>query len=270
MSLSLKICLAIIFALALVALAFVSTRFARKLYSVKNPVSEEPKEEPKALPEPAPKLEEKTEEPVEEPAPEKAEEPVAPEEEKEPEPVEPEVIVKTEEVAVTAEDDEPLEDDEDDREFFGRNRTFAEKMLEMDVRTQEYYDDLNNEFISYRKMHQRISRRCVSYRFGRKLVAKISVRGKTMKLHLALPVSEFPEKTYFQKDMSEVKLYAETPFTVKVKSDRGERRALSLVTALCEREGIQKKTRSTPVDSMEEIRHLVLAELKKLQDKNVK
>ena len=270
MSLSLKICLAIIFALALVALAFVSTRFARKQYSVKKPVSEELKEEPKALPEPAPKLEEKTEEPVEEPAPEKAEEPAAPEEEKEPEPVEPEVIVKTEEVAVTAEDDEPLEDDEDDREFFGRNRTFAEKMLEMDVRTQEYYDDLNNEFISYRKMHQRISRRCVSYRFGRKLVAKISVRGKTMKLHLALPVSEFPEKTYFQKDMSEVKLYAETPFTVKVKSDRGERRALSLVTALCEREGIQKKTRSTPVDSMEEIRHLVLAELKKLQDKNVK
>ena len=82
MSLSLKICLAIIFALALVALAFVSTRFARKQYSVKKPVSEEPKEEPKALPEPAPKLEEKTEEPVEEPAPEKAEEPAAPEEEK--------------------------------------------------------------------------------------------------------------------------------------------------------------------------------------------
>ena len=43
MSLSLKICLAIIFALALVALAFVSTRFARKQYSVKKPVSEEPK-----------------------------------------------------------------------------------------------------------------------------------------------------------------------------------------------------------------------------------
>lgn len=266
MSLSLKICLAIIFALSLVALAFVSTRLARKLYSAKNPV----KEEPKALPEPAPKLEEKTEEPV----PEKTEKPVEPEEPvAEPE-KEPEVIIEKEEVAVTEapseDENEVLEDDEDDREFFGRTRTFAEKMLEMDVRTQEYYDDINNEFISYRKMHQRISRRCVSYRFGRKLVAKISVRGKTVKLHLALPVSEFPEKIYFQKDMSEVKLYAETPFTVKVKSDRGERRALSLITALCEREGIQKKTRSTPVDSMEEIRHLVLAELKKFQEKSLK
>ncbi len=150
-----------------------------------------------------------------------------------------------------------LEDEEDDREIATRIRTFAEKMLDIDVRTQEYYDTLNNEFLTYRKMHARISKKCASYRFGRKLIAKISIRGKTMKLHLSLDVTKFPENIYFQKDMSDVKSYVETPFTVKVKSDRGLKKALELVQALVTKEGVEKKTRYTAVDSMEEIRHIV-------------
>ena len=50
---------------------------------------------------------------------------------------------------------------------------------------------------------------------GRKLLAKITVRGKTLKLHLALDVAKFNKNVFFQKDMSSVKAYAEVPFTVE-------------------------------------------------------
>ncbi len=151
-----------------------------------------------------------------------------------------------------------LIDDEDDREIFNRRVSFCEKMLELDVRTQEYYDEIVNEFNSYRKIHKRLSNRFVSFRFGRKLVAKISARGRTMKLHLALDCKDFEERIYFQKDLSDVKTYAETPFTVKVKSDRGLKKAISLIGALALKEGMEKKTRTNYVDSMEEVRHLVM------------
>lgn len=230
MSLELKVVLIVAGVLALVVAAFLIARFAK---------GGREETENNAVP-PATGAENAPEEVEREP-------------EKEPEqPVAPENEPAAEETAVTEIGE--IEDDEDDREIFNRTRTFVEKMLELDVRTQEYYDALNNEFISYRKVHQRISKRCVSYRFGRKLIAKISARGRTMKMHLALSCGDFAENIYFQKDLSDVKSYAETPFTVKVKSDRGLKKAIELIGALAEKEGLEKKTRFTAVDSMEEVR----------------
>lgn len=148
-----------------------------------------------------------------------------------------------------------VEDDDDDRES-AKPVPFCEKMLYIDRKTQDYFNVLNNEFISLRKINDRVSAKGVSYRLGRELVAKITVRGKTMKLHLALPVADFPANVYFQKDMSDVKAYAEVPFTVKVKSDRGLKNALKLIAALAQVKQIEKKTRFTPVDAMEELKAL--------------
>ena len=156
---------------------------------------------------------------------------------------------------VAAEADEPVEDVEDDRET-ARRVPFAEKMLYMDRKTQEYYDAINNKFISLRRINPRVSSKGVSYRLGRELVAKITVRGKTMKLHLALDTAAFEEKIYFQKNLSDVKAYAEVPFTVKVKSDRGLKNALKLIDALVEAKGIESKVRFNKADSIEDIKEI--------------
>jgi hypothetical protein len=60
----------------------------------------------------------------------------------------------------------------------------------------------------------------------------MTVRGKTLKLHLALDVNAFDKKVFSQKDMASVKAYTDVPFTVKVKSNRGKNNALKLVDAL--------------------------------------
>ena len=160
------------------------------------------------------------------------------------------------EVAVTAqpeeakEQDEELEDLEDDREK-AKRIPFATKMLSIDAKTQSYYDVINNKFRSMRKINPRVSTKGVSYRLGRELVSKITIRGKTMRLHLALDVNAFESNVYFHKSMGDVKAYEEVPFTVKVKSDRGLKNALKLIDALVEAKGIEYKTRFVQIDSIQ-------------------
>lgn len=160
-----------------------------------------------------------------------------------------------------------IEDEEDDREVV-RRIPFSEKMLAFDKKTQEYYDVLHNEFKSYRNINPRISAKGVSYRLGRVLVAKITLRGKTMKLHLALDFNEFEQNIYFQKDLSDVKTYVEVPFTVKVKSDRGLKNALKLVEALAEKKEIVKKTRYEKIDALQQLKDIVDSNSEEIGDED--
>lgn len=168
-------------------------------------------------------------------------------------PVEQKPAQLVQEVAVSQDKPEEVEDGEDDRTIVN-HVPFAQKMLLLDAKTQIYYDTLHNAFCAMRKINPRISQKGVSYRLGRELVARITVRGKTMRLHLALKVEDFEQNVYFQKDLSDVKSYAEIPLMVKVKSDRGLKNALKLVDALSAQKGIEKKARYTAKDSIAELK----------------
>lgn len=169
-----------------------------------------------------------------------------------------EVVIREviKEVAPAKDQASQVEDNEDDRES-ARRIPFAEKMLNIDNKTQEYYEEIYNAFIACRRINPRVSSKGVSFRLGRELVAKLTIRGKTMKMHLALDVKDFEEKIFFQKDLSDVKAYEEVPFTVKVKSDRGLKNALKLVEALVEKKNIEKKTRFNRVDALEELKDVL-------------
>ena len=215
----------------------------------REPIVEKPVEEVIVVEEEiAPVVEEVA--PVEEPAP-VVEEPVE------------DVVVLPEETAkeepVIVIDETPAQEEivvSDVENQFGEIHKipFATKLLGADDQTQIFYDTLNNEFNSYRKLHIRISAKCVSYRLGRDLVAKITYRGKTMKLHLALDVNAYPENIYFQKDESDVKAYEEVPFTVKVKSERRLKRAIALIEALASEKGMEKKAHWNAIDSIADLK----------------
>lgn len=170
------------------------------------------------------------------------------------EPVQEEVNEVVEEVAVA---EQAIDDDDEDVEKI-RRIPFSEKLLVLDPKVHDYYDEINNKFRSMRKINARVSTKGVSYRLGRELVAKLTIRGKTMKLHLALDVNKFEDNIYFQKDMSDVKAYAEVPFTVKVRSDRGMKNASKLIDALVLEKGIEYKTRFNQVDSIAQIKELIV------------
>lgn len=135
---------------------------------------------------------------------------------------------------------------------------FADKMIYLDKKTQGYYNALMNKFKGLRKMNVRISTKGVSFRLGRDLVAKLTVRGKTLRLHLALDVNAYDAKVYFQKDLGDVKSYVEVPFAVKIKSDRGLKNALKLIDDLVANKGIEEKTRFNESDGVEDLKVIAL------------
>lgn len=162
---------------------------------------------------------------------------------------------KIKEVLDVQETQEELKIGDIEQKSSAKRIPFAVKLLALDKNVQGYYDAINNAFYTYRKINIRLSLKGVSYRFGKELVAKLAIRGKTMKLYLALDLDKFNEKVYFQKDSGDVKTYAEVPFTVKVKSDRGLSNALKLITALCEEKSIEKKSRVlAPLNSIQILR----------------
>lgn len=175
-----------------------------------------------------------------------------------PKKVEPKPVIIKEEPKVEPIVLEEVEESEESEEDTEKNKIervpFAKKLISLGDEVQSYYNLIYNFFVSYRKINPRVSVGGASFRFGRELVAKLTIRGKTMKLHLALKVSDFDEKVYFQKDNSDVKAYQEIPFTVKVKSERGTKKALELIAALAVEKGIEKKARFTEVDSLAEIK----------------
>ena len=133
---------------------------------------------------------------------------------------------------------------------------FYQKIFRLNSEEKEYFNLLHNEFISHKKISSRLSFKCMSYRLGRKLLAKMAIRGKTLRLYLALDVNSFNYNVFFQKDMSEVKAYSEVPFSVKVKSNRGSKNALKLITKLMEKENVVKKPNFTMVDTLLELRKI--------------
>lgn len=172
---------------------------------------------------------------------------------------EPEVVAYSKEVAVTEETEEIEETEdieigaiEDEKASPRVKLTFSQKIKALEDEL-DYFNQIYNKFISYRKINVRVSSRYVSVRNGKKLIAKITVIGKTLKLHLALDVLAFNKNVYFQKDLSALKSYEEVPFTVKVRSPRGLKNALTLIEALCEKEGVEKKVRFQKIDATEKL-----------------
>ena len=131
-----------------------------------------------------------------------------------------------------------ISDLEEDKSLIQR-LGFADKMESIDEETKKYYESLDKALLSYDKIKSRVSKQGASYMVGRTLVAKMTVRGKTLRLHLALDVSEFNDKIYFQKNFSDVKAYKDVPFTVKVKSEKDLKRANDLIIALAQKNELE-------------------------------
>jgi len=115
-----------------------------------------------------------------------------------------------------------------------RRSTYGNKLKFASEQAKEYYSALKNALLSYGTKARQSKKNEAFRKSG--LVAKISLSGKSIRLHLPLDPNseEFSESKYHQIDMSAKKQYAEVPFTVKVKSDRGLKRALELITRVCE------------------------------------
>lgn len=166
-----------------------------------------------------------------------------------------ETIDETEE---EAEDEElPVEEESNNEEIIDvptdklviRRTKFINKMKFTSDKTKEYYSQIKNLLLSYGTKNK-VARRNEAFRKSG-LVAKISISGKSLRLHLPLDPNDeerFPTSKYHQISLANKKQYNEVPFTLKIKSDRALKRALELIELVCLEKPLKKKRKYEETD----------------------
>lgn len=162
-----------------------------------------------------------------------------------------ETPVVADEVAVT--EPEMVEEvaEEPKEDFVMRvDRSFTAKLKQSDDEVKDRYGMIKNALLSYKKFKSTVSWNADRFNCGRATIAKMNIRGKTLCVYFALDPKDpaFKQTIYNQKDMSEQKAYAQTPFMMKIKSDLAAKRAVRLVETLAEQKGVAKKKDFEEVD----------------------
>lgn len=134
------------------------------------------------------------------------------------------------------------------------NRSFTAKLKQSEDKVKNYYSTLRNELTSYKKVRSNISWNGDRFNLGRETIAKVIIRGKTLRFLLALDPEdpELKESVYHQQNVAEQKAHQDTPFMVKVSSDMGVKKAVRLVGILAAKKGAEKLAEFTPVDYAQE------------------
>ncbi len=113
-------------------------------------------------------------------------------------------------------------------------RTFLARLIQNGA-VQDLYTELKNVFGGYAGVKSRLCQSGEVFRAGRRRIAKLCIRGKTLVLYLALDPQAFEESKYRFSDASEKKSYAKTPMKVRITGSRSLRQAKELVGILAER-----------------------------------
>ena len=135
-------------------------------------------------------------------------------------------------------DEEILENDDETETVFFR-KSFSEKINTANEEIKGYYNEIKNHLLSY-GLTSRISIAGEVFKYGREELAKITLVGKTLKLHLALEPNDYQGATIPVKDEKNKKIYEKIPTMIKVKSPLALKRALMLINDLMQSKQIKQ------------------------------
>ena len=148
---------------------------------------------------------------------------------------------------VAEEEDEALEEavPAEDIELYragrlGYNKSFLAKYIQADDAVKEWYSQIKNELMSYEKVHSRLSWRRESFRYGRNIVARLAMRGKTLCLYLPIDPNKYADSDYRVEDASDVAAYVDTPCVYRVRSDQRMEYAFELIEDAMQTVGAEK------------------------------
>lgn len=111
------------------------------------------------------------------------------------------------------------------------DRSFEAKLIQADDTLKRWYSELKNELLSYKKVTARLSWQHEAFRLGRGTVAKLVIRGKTLRIYLALDPSAYDGSKYVVEDASEHAKFEKTPLLYRIRSERRCRYAKELIAA---------------------------------------
>lgn len=127
-------------------------------------------------------------------------------------------------------------------------KTFLANLILSDEQTKENFAAIANAFLKYYRVKMRIGKYGCVFSRGRERLARAEVRGKTVKLYLALNAGEEEEK-YRLRDVSAIKKNEKTPALLRVRSSRSVKYAEILADRIAEKRGIPLAKKPTAIVS---------------------
>ena len=176
-----------------------------------------------------------------------AEEPIVEEEPVVEEPIAAEEIDDLQAVASTTPYPELIEEESVQAGRLGYNKSFTAHLIQANDKTKQWYTEIKNELLSYKKVHDRMSWKRETYRCHRQPVARLAFRGKTLCLYLPLEASDYVDK-YHAEDVSDKVSYADTPLMLRLKSNRRVKNAKLLIAEVMQRNEIARLPQQPSVD----------------------
>ena len=120
-------------------------------------------------------------------------------------------------------------------------KSFLAKLSLSGDETIGFYSQIKNELLSYQKVHSRISWGYETFRIGRKLVAILAVRGKTLKLYTPLDPMQFEGTKVRVLNVKTTKKYSSVPSLLKIKNNRNLAYAFGIVREVANELGLVRK-----------------------------
>ncbi len=145
-------------------------------------------------------------------------------------PIEKEPVAEETSEDVAATDDTALSEDSLRRVV---QKSFIGKLSQASKEQKEFYNELKNYILAYKRINSRISWNFDSFNIGRDKVVRIAFRGLTMVAYLALNPEDYADTKYYPHDMGDKKKFEDTPMMVKIKSERGVKFAKELIDIIC-------------------------------------
>ena len=128
-------------------------------------------------------------------------------------------------------------------------RSFENKIKFASPKAKNYYSDLKNAIMVY-KTKARVSKKAEAFRKNG-LFAKLSVSGKSIRVHLALDPLAYDVNKYHHVDLGSKRAFKEVPFTMKIRSDLACKRAIELIDELAAARGLKMNKKYVPVNYAE-------------------
>lgn len=165
---------------------------------------------------------------------------IAAEVEEEPlaEPIEESIAEPVEEPLIVSPTEEIAAESEEETLVLRYDRSFTARLIRSEDNVKQWYTEIKNRLLAYKKVRDRMSWKRETYKKGRDKIALISFRGKALCLFLKLDPAEYAESKYKVEDVSANASSTETPLMYRVKSDRRAKYALQLIDSMMEKLGI--------------------------------
>ncbi len=100
------------------------------------------------------------------------------------------------------------------------DRSFTAKLIQSDDQVKEWYSEIKNHLLSYKRVRARTSWGRESFRIGKDCFARLVIKGKTLCILLAIIPISCNDTKYKIEDLADLPSCKDTPCLYRIKSNR--------------------------------------------------